>query len=94
MPRDTSMITITAATLGDSSTIAALWNVKRLDAASCWFGAEEIDDNYIAKLLSSGMTLALRELMACLSGLASGVHLETKPGSWPSPRTTRKCTTG
>jgi hypothetical protein len=53
------MITIVPATSLDSATIAQLWNAKRLDTASCWYQAEEVDSTYIEALLLAGFAMAI-----------------------------------
>ena len=62
------MISIVPATPSDSATIVALWNAKRLDAQSCWFGADAIDENYVAQLMATGMTVVLAQLDAVPAG--------------------------
>ncbi len=65
------MISIAPATLDDSNSIVALWNAKRLDASSCWYTAEAIDESYISQLLAAGMYLAL----ARVDGVPTGFGL-------------------
>jgi hypothetical protein len=65
------MISIAPATLDDSASIVALWNAKRLDAASCWHTADAIDESYVSQLLAAGMQLA----MARMDGVPSGFGL-------------------
>lgn len=53
------MITIVACISSDSTTIAALWNAKTLDAASCWYQAGAADAAYVSGLLAEGYTIVL-----------------------------------
>jgi len=65
------MIEIVPCTSSDYAAVAALWNARRLDAASCWSSAEEVDEGYIAQLAAAGMALVL----AVDDGLPAGFGL-------------------
>jgi hypothetical protein len=54
-----NMITIVPCTTEDCATVAELWNAKRLDAASCWYGADTVDADYIAGMLAWGFEVFL-----------------------------------
>ncbi len=51
------MLTITACEPTDCPIVAAIWNARRLDSSSCWSTADEVDENYIAQLLTSGLSI-------------------------------------
>lgn len=53
------MITIVPGTSSDGAAMAELWNARRLDAASCWYGAEVIDETYAGQLLEAGFAMTL-----------------------------------
>jgi hypothetical protein len=53
------MLTLRTCTGADAPAVAALWNVKTLDAQSCWYQAATIDANYVGGLLNSRYTLVL-----------------------------------
>jgi hypothetical protein len=53
------MTTIAPCTTEDCATVAELWNAKRLDAASCWYGADGVDEDYIAGMLAWGFEIFL-----------------------------------
>lgn len=53
------MITIAPCTPSDCSTVAALWNAKRLDSASCWFQADAVDEAYVQQLLAAGFQISI-----------------------------------
>ncbi|REK19170.1 MAG: hypothetical protein DWQ37_01905 [Planctomycetota bacterium] len=62
------MITIDTCAGSDCAALAALWNAKRLDSASCWTQAQPIDETYVAQLMLAGYTFAL----ATVDGVPSG----------------------
>jgi len=53
------MITITPCTISDCGIVAQLWNAKRLDAASCWYEADAVDEAYVYQLLSAGVQISI-----------------------------------
>ena len=55
------MNTMIPCTSAESAAIASLWNVKVLDAASCWFGAPTTDAAAVTQLMADGFIFALAE---------------------------------
>lgn len=53
------MITIKSTAGSDSTAIAQLWNAKRLDAASCWQQADEVDQQYIEGMRLAGFVCSI-----------------------------------
>jgi hypothetical protein len=53
------MITIVAGTGAHGAAVAELWNARRLDTASCWYGADAIDETYAGELLAVGFELRI-----------------------------------
>jgi len=53
------MITIAPCTTSDCDTVADLWNARRLDSASCWYGADAVDGAYVNQLLSAGIEIRI-----------------------------------
>lgn len=53
------MLTLRTCTGADAPAVAALWNIKTLDAQSCWYQAATVDAAYVGGLLNSGYTLVM-----------------------------------
>ena len=53
------MITIVPCSNADCDVVAGLWNAKRLDSASCWYGADTVDEAYVNQLLSGGFAISI-----------------------------------
>jgi hypothetical protein len=62
------MITITPCTTSDCAAVAQLWNLKTLDATSCWFEAGNVDAAYVGNLLSDGYSVVLARVDATPAG--------------------------
>jgi hypothetical protein len=73
------MITILTGTPDDGATVAALWNAKRLDAASCWYQADAVDAAYAGQLIAAGFEMAL----AIENGVAVGFGFWCGPVEMP-----------
>lgn len=56
------MLTIAPCMRSDCGTIATLWNAKRLDANSCWFGAVEVDTAAIEQTFDAGFSISIASL--------------------------------
>jgi hypothetical protein len=73
------MMDFVVCTSQHSASVAALWNAKTLDAASCWHGAPPVDAAYVDGLLAASLTL----MLALDSGTPLGFGIWCGPADLP-----------